>query len=339
MSERQSQEKITRETAEYRNRLANCGSEQHDNLNVYTWVDFCDNAEYQDLISELRLFLSANENISEYLKLNVEERLHQFDLTVSDRTFSLQKEYIIEETALSLYFTEVREYNFELYVRTTHGLIDQLYKNFPNHVQGFLSKDRLARRFVSLEDDEKGVRTHVPVFSNMRFAWRRFAALCRRNARSIEVVIGLATLILILVEAVQVRTSINQIQHSIVLDQYRTVHEHKQRINTILLEANQKDLSQQVFKQDLDAILGFTLLNDYENLVKLRCDTAGFQDDHRLWGDVQKMVYNTLQSEYMANFWEENNQYFSDRMRYFVSKVLAKDGLIGKTQVDEICGM
>src|SRR5262249_12296911 len=62
----------------------------------------------------------------------------------------LQLEYIIEETALSLYMTEIRGYDVEVY-RRGMGFVDYLYTERASDLLILTGKSMLNREFISLE--------------------------------------------------------------------------------------------------------------------------------------------------------------------------------------------
>jgi hypothetical protein len=68
-----------------------------------------------------------------------------------EESIKLQRQYLIEETALSLYMTEVRGFNVEVY-RKGMGFVDDLYAERPAELMLLLGKSRLDRKFVSIEN-------------------------------------------------------------------------------------------------------------------------------------------------------------------------------------------
>jgi tRNA-dependent cyclodipeptide synthase len=63
----------------------------------------------------------------------------------------LQLQYITEEAALSLYMTEMRGFNVEIY-RRGGGFIDYLYDQHADALRSLVGKQVLSRKFVALEE-------------------------------------------------------------------------------------------------------------------------------------------------------------------------------------------
>jgi hypothetical protein len=68
-----------------------------------------------------------------------------------DEGMKLQRQYVMEETALSLFMTEVYGHNLEVYRRGL-GFVDYLYSDRPTTLTLITGKSQLNRRFIAIED-------------------------------------------------------------------------------------------------------------------------------------------------------------------------------------------
>lgn len=81
---------------------------------------------------------------------------------------------------------------------------------------------------------------------------------------------------------------------------YELVHEHKQRINNLLLQkpevAKRMGLSENI-------LIGFILVNDLEKLYGLRCKGL---ISHEQWQQVESMIFSqlSLNSYFRKDFWD-----------------------------------
>lgn len=64
---------------------------------------------------------------------------------------SIQKQYIVEETALSLYMTEIFGTATEVYRREEDGLVKFLYDECQVELGLLVGKEHLVRKFIALE--------------------------------------------------------------------------------------------------------------------------------------------------------------------------------------------
>ena len=342
MHEREARQKADREFAEFKNRLSNCGADAAANLTVLSWHALSEQPDYADFpefVSEVSALVNANNNICDYLDLLIRERLKRFDYPANDVNYRLQKQYIVEETALSLYFTERKKFQVEIYARKTDGLVDFLQENFADDLLGLLNKKDLDREFLPIEDFEHNTGVAQETVSS----FKRFFAKCfwfiRRYETTIEIGFGLVMLALIALQTFQVKTSLDQIKHSMTLDQYQNVHEHKQRINQILLQREQgAQLAQDFLKIEIKHVLAYTIINDYENLVDLRCNTESFDDQETLWKNVQSMIIKTFSDgSPIRDFWDERKGDFSARFQTIGQLLIEQKVPLNDSVVDEVC--
>jgi hypothetical protein len=97
----------------------------------------------------LREDRAAREQADRYITQFV-ARFHSPDGPPLPESIELQRRYLVEETALSLYITEIRGFNVEVY-RRGMGFVDDLYFDRPSDLMQLLGKSTLERRFISIE--------------------------------------------------------------------------------------------------------------------------------------------------------------------------------------------
>ncbi len=294
--EHDARNKTDKELAEFKNRLANCGIKQSQSVKICSWSDFDLEPNFVDLLENLKSFVKCNQNILEFFNALVNERLSNFQFKKDNINILLEETYILEETALSIYFTEIKGYSIEIYARQTHGLVDEIYRNFHSNLLGMLNVEVTKRVFVAIDQENS---------SNSRYGLsvnriKRISYLfINRHSKVIETVVAVGTLLFVAYQVLQINQNIELIKKDDLLNQYRMVHEHKQRINYLLLQIDDVDFAKEMASrftggQSLDSVIGFTIANDFQNLLELRCNTDVFREDSNLWGDVQQMVYHVL---------------------------------------------
>ena len=134
--------------------LKNVGLELYSNGRVENW-SFCQNdGRYAQLLSNLTHAVRHDPVLWAELEANVRRalRVHGASAEMDGvECAHLQAEYIIEETALSVYMTEIVGFNFEVYRRGL-GFVDYLYDYHPLTIKSLTGKSILHKRFVSLEN-------------------------------------------------------------------------------------------------------------------------------------------------------------------------------------------
>lgn len=132
--------------------LNNVGLGSYSNATVGDWSFLQGDPRYLGLVSSLEDFARNDSTVNQTLGQHATQLLSRFsDKSTSDELISLQIQYILEETSLSLYMTEVRGFNVEVY-RRGMGFVDYLYNHRPDDVQRLTGAARLSRRFVAIED-------------------------------------------------------------------------------------------------------------------------------------------------------------------------------------------
>jgi tRNA-dependent cyclodipeptide synthase len=134
--------------------LVNLGLNSHSNVRVVDWSFMQDDPRYTGVVASLERLVEedswAQQQTARYVA-QFAVRFGGFDVPLHDDSIRLQRQYILEETALSLYMTEVRGFNVEVY-RKGMGFVDDLYSNRAAELMSLLGKPVLERRFISLEN-------------------------------------------------------------------------------------------------------------------------------------------------------------------------------------------
>jgi tRNA-dependent cyclodipeptide synthase len=142
--------------------LANLGLNSHPNAGVVDWSFLQADPRYLRLVASLEELVREDRVVREQADRYVAQfvaRLHAPDGPQRKESIVLQRQYLIEETALSLYMTEIRGFNVEVY-RKGMGFVDDLYFERPTDLMRLLEKSTLDRKFISIENWIE--RTKVP---------------------------------------------------------------------------------------------------------------------------------------------------------------------------------
>ncbi len=145
--------KVETEVHQFKQRLKNCGIENYQNYKIATWSFVSGYRSYHHILNALGIIARNDADVDAYLNHRASCLI---DLIFNGRSnqynHSIQKQYIIEETALSLFMTEIYGTNYELYRRMDEGLIVYLYQNKLAEVKDILFGRIPKRTFVSLEN-------------------------------------------------------------------------------------------------------------------------------------------------------------------------------------------
>jgi tRNA-dependent cyclodipeptide synthase len=131
--------------------LVKLGIQSCPHASIVDW-SFCeDDIRYSRLLSNLQQLVrddsTARRELNNHVTRSIAVHRKGADLL---RSAELELEYITEETALSLYMTEIRDYNVEVYRRGT-GFVDYLYAERLSDLLILTGKSVLNRKFISLE--------------------------------------------------------------------------------------------------------------------------------------------------------------------------------------------
>jgi tRNA-dependent cyclodipeptide synthase len=135
--------------------LMNNGLNSHENVKVANWSYLDGDSRFGNLVMWLQRLLRDDPRVGQLADDYAMSLLARFGQASGKsiaprRSIKLQHQYIIEETALSLYMTELKGFNTEIY-RKGMGFIDDLYTERRADLMSFLGKRALERRFVSIE--------------------------------------------------------------------------------------------------------------------------------------------------------------------------------------------
>jgi hypothetical protein len=128
------------------------------NVVIADWSFMQDDPRFCDLLASLATFVCDDVEVGQLLHQHCESiirRINEVGGRDIDERTQLQKQYILEETALSLYMTEILDYKVEVY-RRGMGFIDYLYSQRPAVLSQLVGNPSLNRRFVSIEDWIRG---------------------------------------------------------------------------------------------------------------------------------------------------------------------------------------
>jgi tRNA-dependent cyclodipeptide synthase len=133
--------------------LTKLGLKSHPNASIADWSLCRKDCRYKGLLSELQQFVRDDPTVRRELDDYINRLLdiHGRKVASVARCAELQFEYVTEETALSLYMTEIRGYHVEVY-RRGMGFVDYLYARRPADLRTLTGKLILNRKFISLED-------------------------------------------------------------------------------------------------------------------------------------------------------------------------------------------
>lgn len=143
--------KVQKEVGEFYHRLENCGFADHDNAVCVTWQFAAQDIRYYDLLNGVEALVAADRDLQAFIEALTDSIAGRFGLETRPATRRLQSRYMIEETCVSLFTTELAGYPIEFYRRRDVGLVVELYERKAEDLRRLLDKPRLARRFVALE--------------------------------------------------------------------------------------------------------------------------------------------------------------------------------------------
>jgi tRNA-dependent cyclodipeptide synthase len=145
---------IRLQIAQMNRTLRNLGLNSHPNAEVADWLFLQDDMKYTQLLASLEKMVGEDQGTRQQFDWYVGQFAARFALPDGPRrevSIEMQRRYLIEETVLSLYMTEIRGFNVEVY-RRGMGFVDDLYAHRPIEMMRLLKKSTLDRRFVSLEN-------------------------------------------------------------------------------------------------------------------------------------------------------------------------------------------
>ena len=155
-----------------------------------------------------------------------------------------------------------------------------------------------------------------------------------KHAKFMELVGILGTLAIISYQSSQMNLNLEEMRKNYSLDVNKMIHEHKQRINNMLIEDQNEEL-RKVFNLDKEKVMYYILINDYSNLFLLR--KQGLVKDDA-WEEVQSMMVGQLAHiKNLYDFWGKNKKFFNPKFVKFIDPEIDKSrpesfGIISKNE-------
>lgn len=144
-------EKVALQLAQMRVTLSHCGFTINSSLSILSWDDVCSDKRIDEISLAIERLVSSDNEVADKARLNCEYFLRKFcgGGPVQRKTSELQMNYLINETALSIFMNECIGYEYEVY-RKGSGFLDYLYAARPDEVVG-MSGGSARRKLLSLE--------------------------------------------------------------------------------------------------------------------------------------------------------------------------------------------
>jgi tRNA-dependent cyclodipeptide synthase len=133
--------------------LMHLGLNSYPNATVASWSFLSSDSRYDGLLASLEDLVRNDPALSRKLDRYAVELMDRFrsgEGADRQQGMALQRQYVVEETALSLYMTEIRGFNVEVY-RRGMGFVDDLYRERPAELMSLTGKSKLDRKFISIE--------------------------------------------------------------------------------------------------------------------------------------------------------------------------------------------
>jgi hypothetical protein len=145
---------IKTQIAQLRAALDAVGLWNYQKATLATWTLIEDDHRFLELLEFLKNLVASDFSLQSYVDTCVGDMISRFrgELGTIDAIYmNYQRQYVIEETALAIYMTEMRGFESEVY-RRSRGFIDVVYEVRPAELVRFLRKPKLQRKFVALEE-------------------------------------------------------------------------------------------------------------------------------------------------------------------------------------------
>lgn len=144
--------KVLRQTNQMKKTFSNVGINRYPHASVESWSTLETDQRYEELLHKLTIYINEDNDLSADLRKEAERSFKRFgsDNHEDEILFNYQCQYIIEETCLSIFMNELREFDAELY-RKGMGFVDLLYEKHNDKLSRLIGTEQLKRQFVSLE--------------------------------------------------------------------------------------------------------------------------------------------------------------------------------------------
>jgi len=142
--------RVSLQLYQQRQALKNLGFGTHSNVSILSWADIETDEAYLKVLAKTKELAAADRTVSGEVQRLSGSLISKFGSLDehSERTRALQAEYLIVETALSLYMNELQGFDYEVYRRGL-GLIDFMYDVCPEKVRGITGSSN--RKLLALE--------------------------------------------------------------------------------------------------------------------------------------------------------------------------------------------
>lgn len=123
------------------------------------------------------------------------------------------------------------------------------------------------------------------------------------HEKMIEISILLISVVFIAAQTYLTRIQLTKISDQIGLEYSNAVHEHLQRINTILVRDENRELAQELFELEPKHIIAYMLLADYEALFLMK----PYLEETEYWKQLDNLMKETVRLPFIRTVWEKEN--------------------------------
>lgn len=106
--------------------------------------------EYNDLLVKLRVIIQSDEVLSREFGKFCKFWAKRIFGRVNSKILDIQSKYVLEETALAIYVTEILNYTDEFYSKGDQMFVNWIYENSPGELASLLGGRRPKRQFIEL---------------------------------------------------------------------------------------------------------------------------------------------------------------------------------------------
>jgi tRNA-dependent cyclodipeptide synthase len=134
--------------------LAKSGITSYSNVTIANWTFVENDHRFLSLVASLEKLVEEDSEVRRQISSHCSRLLSQFYSFNGPQAvdcIQIQQQYIMEETALSVFMTEIRGFEFEIY-RKGMGFVDYLYDQQPDALKSLIGRSSLSRKFIALED-------------------------------------------------------------------------------------------------------------------------------------------------------------------------------------------
>ena len=131
--------------------LAHCGFVPSEKLSIQCWGDIASDVRVAEITQKLEDLIRKDADVAKEASTSCEFFLRKFrgNSPTQKRASEIQKQYLVAETALSIYMNECVGFDYEVYRRGA-GFVDFLYESKTEEIRS-LSGGSANRKLLSLE--------------------------------------------------------------------------------------------------------------------------------------------------------------------------------------------